>query len=71
MTVAQLNPNQMIQVKQRYLIELANEGQFAEITGLEHPYPTWYDLAKADQIVPDFVVLRDYDGIDFVDDDFD
>lgn len=68
--VTELNREQLTEIKQRYLIELADEGKFAEVGGVDYDYPDWDDIAHADEIVPDDVIFRRYEGIYFVPDDF-
>jgi len=54
------NRDEMIQLKQQYLCELADCGEFAEVVGRDYDAPSWGDLADADEIVPDDVILRRY-----------
>ena len=70
MTVTELNREQLIQLKQRYLTELADEGTFAEILDVDYDEPSYGDLANADEIVPDDVVFRNWEGVNFVEEDF-
>ena len=70
MTVTELNRQQLIQLKQRYLTELADEGTFAEILDVDYDEPSYSDLANADEIVPDDVVFRNWEGVNFVEEDF-
>ena len=57
MTVRELNRDQLIELKQRYLNE-TKEGV------------SYYDLANADNIVSDSTVLRYFGGYSFSPDDF-
>lgn len=68
--VTELSREQLIELKQRYLIELADEGKFAEVGGVDYDYPDWDDLANADVTVPNDVIFRQYEGFSFVPDDF-
>lgn len=70
MTVMELNREQLIQLKQQYLTELADEGTFAEILDVDYDEPSYSDLANADEIVPDDVVFRNWEGVHFVEEDF-
>lgn len=54
MKVTELNREQLVQLKQRLLIENA----------------TWTDLDMADEFVPDEAVFHAYKGVDFVEEDF-
>lgn len=70
MTVHDLSREQLIELKQRYMTELANEGTFAVVIGRDYDEPSHEDIANADEIVPDDVIFRNYEGVDFVHDDF-
>ncbi len=70
MKVTELNPDQITELKQNYLCRLAEEGTFAQIVGRSYDEPSYGDLADADTIVPDDVIFREYDGTEFVEEDF-
>ena len=70
MNVQDLSREQFTELKQRYLMELADEGTFAEVLGVDYDEPSYGDLANADDIVPDDVIFENYGGTDFVEDDF-
>ena len=70
MDVLQLSKDQLLELKQRYLTELADEGSYAEVLDVDYNEPSYWDLANADDIVPDDVIFKNYDGVDFVKDDF-
>lgn len=70
MEVRELNKEQMLELKQRYLIQLADEGSYSEVMGVDYNEPSYWDLADADEIVPDDVVFENYADICFVRDDF-
>ena len=70
MDVHDLSSEQMLELKQHYLEQLASEGSFAEVMDCDYNEPSYYDLANANEIVPDDVVFHEYDGIKFVPDDF-
>lgn len=69
MTVYELNRDQLIQLKQNYLCQLADEGCYAEVRGVDYDEPSYDDLMLADDIVPDDVIFRNYDGY-FTEEDF-
>lgn len=70
MNVHELNRDQLHELKERYLTELAEMGEFAEIMDVDYNEPSWGDLSNADNIVPDDVVYRYWEGVCFVPDDF-
>lgn len=70
MDVRDLSREQLVELKQRYLMMLADEGTFAEVLDVDYDAPSYMDLEKADEIVPDDVVFRNFEGSYFVPDDF-
>ena len=70
MDVRDLSREQLAQLKGNYLCQLADEGIFAEITGRDYDAPSYYDMAFADEIVPDDVIFEHYEGFSFVEEDF-
>lgn len=70
MDVYELSRDQLVELKQNYLSELADEGSYAEVMDCDYNEPSYWDLANADDIVPDDVIFRNYDGVCFVKDDF-
>lgn len=70
MDVLQLSREQLIELKQTYLTQLADEGSYAEVLNCDYNEPSYHDLANADNIVPDCVIFKNYEGADFVNDDF-
>lgn len=70
MDVRDLSREQLTELKENYLTQLADEGSFAEIMDVDYDAPSYWDLANADNIVPDDVIFRAYEGFDFVHDDF-
>ena len=70
MTIKDLSKDQLYELKQRYLMKLADEGTFAEVMDVDYDEPSYEDLANADEIVPDDVIEREYEGVCFVEDDF-
>ena len=61
MYVTELNRDQLNELKQAYLCELADCGELEEVVGV-----SYNELADADEIVPD----NDYQDIVFSEDDF-
>ena len=70
MNVKELSKEQMSELKERYLTQLADEGTFAEVLGVDYDEPSHWDLIHADEIVPNDVIYEHYSGVDFVEDDF-
>ena len=70
MDVLELSREQLIELKQNYLTQLADEGTFAEVLDVDYNEPSYWDLANADEIVPDDVIFKNYEGVCFVNDDF-
>lgn len=70
MTVSELTRDQLIQLKQDYMVQLADCGEFAEVMGVDYDEPSYGDLADADELIPDGVIFEHYGDIDFVEDDF-
>lgn len=70
MTYDELTPDQKLQVKQRYMMKLADEGSFVEVIygDGEERGPSYGELADADRLVPDDVV-RD-ENIVYTEEDF-
>ena len=69
MSYDELTPDQKLQVKQRYMMKLADEGNFVEVMygGGEERGPSYGELADADRLVPDDVVR---DGTMYTEEDF-
>lgn len=70
MNVHDLTREYLVQLKERYLIELANEGTFAQVMNVDYDSPSYYDMIHADELVPDDVIFNEYEGVNFVEDDF-
>lgn len=70
MDVTELSREQLVELKQNYLERLADEGTFAEVVGRDYDSPAYYDVAFADDIVPDDVIFHEYEHVSFVPDDF-
>ena len=70
MNVYELNTEQMTALKQKHLFQLADEGCYGEVVGVDYDEPSWQDLANADSLIDDAMIYREYEGIDFVEEDF-
>lgn len=70
MTLQELSKEQVHELKERYLMKLADEGTFAEVLGVDYDAPSYGDLANADEIMPDDVIEREYEDVWFEEDDF-
>lgn len=70
MTIKDLSKDQLHELKERYLMKLADDGTFAEVMDVDYNEPSYGDLANADEIVPDDVIEREYECVLFVEDDF-
>jgi len=70
MTIKDLSQDQLHELKERYLMKLADEGTFAEVMDVDYDAPSYGDLENADEIIPDDVIEREYEDVCFVDDDF-
>ena len=70
MDVHELSEEQMVELKQFYLESLVNDGIYAATLGVDYNEPSYWDLAHADEIVPDELVFSEYEGVEFVNDDF-
>jgi hypothetical protein len=72
MTFDELTPEQKIQVKQDYLVRLADKGILMQfLQGDEHEEergPSYDELANADNLVSDDIMRKD--GVDYVEGDF-
>ena len=65
MNVTELSREQLIELKQTYLMELEDCGEHENVIGT-----SWNELANADELIPDDIVFDKYTGIIFTDDDF-
>ena len=70
MDVLELSREQLVELKQNYLTQLADEGSYAEVLDVDYNEPSYWDIANADEIVPDDVIMKNYEGTCFVPDDF-
>lgn len=65
MTYSELTREQIIFLKRDYMIELVNDGTFAEVMGVDYDEPSYGDLAYADELIPDDVIEEHYGHISF------
>lgn len=70
MDVTELTREQLVELKCNYMEMLADEGTFAEVLNRDYDEPSYADLAETDDIIPDEVIFRNYEGVYFVNDDF-
>lgn len=70
MKVTELNREQLIQLKQRWLIQKADDGEYAEVMDVDYDEPSYGDLANADELVADSTVFEYWEGVEFVEEDF-
>ena len=70
MNVTELTREQLMELKQQYLTELADAGEFADVMGTDYDEPSYDDLMCADDLISDADIYRIYDGVEFVADDF-
>lgn len=68
MTTYELTTDQMHELKINYMMELADEGTFAEVMNKSYNAPSWGDIAFPS--VPDDIIHDRYDGYSFTEDDF-
>ena len=69
-TVLDCTRSQLIELKQQYLCQLADAGEYRAVTGFDRDEPAWGDLAAADEIVSDLTIFNHFDGYTFTADDF-
>jgi len=62
LTVYDLNPEQMLELKQGYLTQMLDE--------TEGRSPSWDELVCADEIIDDQLIFNTYAGTVFSNDDF-
>lgn len=70
MNVHDLTREHLVQLKERYLINLANEGTFAQVMNVDYDSPSYHDMMNADELVPDDVIFNEYESTEFTEDDF-
>lgn len=73
MNVHELNRKQLVELKQSYLVRLADEGNFISViydNGEEERNPSYSEMADADTLVPDDIIFDTYSGTCFSTDDF-
>ena len=70
MYISELTRNQLIELKECYMIELSDEGIYAEIMNVDWDEPSMGEIANADELIPDDVIFYHYEGLTFSDEDF-
>lgn len=70
MKVTELNRTQLKELKERYLINLSDEGIYSLWMGVDYEGPSWSDLANADKLISDETIFKEFEGVNFVDEDF-
>lgn len=70
LTVKDLSREQLIELKQAFMVRLANEGKYGQYFGVDWDAPSYNELACADDIITDMEMYTHYSGISFVPDDF-
>lgn len=68
--VTELSREQLVELKQAYLTQLSDCGEFAEIVGRDYDAPTYEDMANADELISDTDIMNHWEGTTFSDDDF-
>lgn len=66
----ELNERQKQQLAENYLCELADEGTYAEVMGVDWDAPSYGELASALELVPESVLQDRYSDVVFSEDDF-
>lgn len=73
MTVQELTREQLIELKVAYLFELDSEGTLSEVIygdSEDDSRLSWGEIANADNLIPDDVIIEHYNGTAFVPEDF-
>lgn len=70
MTVHELTPEQFAELKQAHLYVYAQDDAYAEHFQCDHHEPSYWDLAHADELVPDKEIFEYYGSTSFVPEDF-
>lgn len=72
MTVFDLTKEQIISLKEQYMIQLADCGEYGEVIHGDSSItePSYGELIEADAIISDEVIYEHYSGITFTEDDF-
>lgn len=65
MNVTELSREQLIEMKQTYLMELEDCGEYEDVVGAN-----WDELTNADELVSDDIIFDKYADTIFTDDDF-
>lgn len=70
MTVSELTREQLYRLKVNYLYQLADEGVYAEVVGVQYDEPSCDDILRADEIVPDNTIFEQHESTVFTEEDF-
>ena len=70
MLVSELNREQLDELKRNYYSQLVNEGSFAEVMNVDIDEPSYEMLMNVNEYVSDEVIMENYDGITFTEEDF-
>lgn len=70
MTVYELTREQLCELKERYMIMAAEQGDYSELFGVTWDFPSWGEIAMCDELVPDEVIFENYELYTFGEDDF-
>lgn len=71
MNVSDLTRDQMVELKQRYLCEIADAGLYSEAFHVDRNSPSYGDVfVNADDMASDSEVSKHYAGMSFAQDDF-
>lgn len=70
MNVHELNADQLRQLKERYLIGLADDGHYAETMQVDYDEPSYWDIYHAEELVPNEWLYEQWEGHEFSEGDF-
>ena len=62
MKVTELSREQLIQLKEAYMDQLVDIGEWDSVS--------YEELANADEIISDAMIFKHYEGVNFVEEDF-
>lgn len=65
MNVTELSREQLIEMKQAYLMEFEDCGEYEDVVSV-----SWGELMNVDELVPDDIIFDKYADTIFTDDDF-
>jgi len=66
----ELTHEQKNQLAGAYLCQLADDGKFAEVMGVDYDALSYGDMADAIDLVPSDVLEQEYGSVCFTEDDF-